>query len=376
MPPHSPTRTADEHYFPTLLATHGLDNETDCQGRLMGETQHASGGRRPTPSESQVPRQQAAWPVFGRRPCARCCTGFDVWAWLQHSQGGADRHARLQCTNDQPASAGWQAGRQAGGLDLCEHSGCESTLGALALALLPADVDWGRVHSTSPHPWEYKAGKCWSPPAARNRGLPPTWFARAISLPASLPTCLQWAVVPAPAHQSKRRTGCCTFAPVLVAPLTACPLRRCPHLTGAQARCGTSCLRGCDAPGARAAAMQRRRWRPRLRPSCRRRSCLRRRSRRRLAPSRAASQRPSEQGAASATRCWCGSSRRRRTLPWGRSAPSSPASSRSTQSGWVGGWNADGLRGTGLCRVPLFVCMRMQAVACAARICASCGADA
>lgn len=26
---------ADEHYFPTLLAVHGLDHETDCQGRFM-----------------------------------------------------------------------------------------------------------------------------------------------------------------------------------------------------------------------------------------------------------------------------------------------------------------------------------------------------
>jgi hypothetical protein len=32
-PPRSPT---DEHYIPTLLAVHGRDNETDCQGWLMG----------------------------------------------------------------------------------------------------------------------------------------------------------------------------------------------------------------------------------------------------------------------------------------------------------------------------------------------------
>lgn len=31
-----PRPRADEHYFPTLLAVHGLDHETDCQGRFMG----------------------------------------------------------------------------------------------------------------------------------------------------------------------------------------------------------------------------------------------------------------------------------------------------------------------------------------------------
>lgn len=35
--PCGPTcHAADEHVLPTLLAMHGRDNETDCQGWLMG----------------------------------------------------------------------------------------------------------------------------------------------------------------------------------------------------------------------------------------------------------------------------------------------------------------------------------------------------
>lgn len=46
--PPCPVLVADEHYFPTLLAVHGLDHETDCQGRFMGEPPGREGAQQCT----------------------------------------------------------------------------------------------------------------------------------------------------------------------------------------------------------------------------------------------------------------------------------------------------------------------------------------
>ena len=100
----SPAAAADEHFIPTLLALHGQDAETDCQGWLMGAP--------PT----YTPMHASLVPVdsFILKPC---CVSYESGPPVQ--------------IPSLPPPPGNSAKPPA------------------------ADVDWSRVDKLSPHPWHY-----------------------------------------------------------------------------------------------------------------------------------------------------------------------------------------------------------------------------
>lgn len=107
----------DEHYFPTLLAFHGLDNETDCQGKVMDVDWNRVASTSPHPWEYQ--------------PGARWVAGS-----LPHVQWHA-RDARAQCG---PAclTTGWICG--GAGIQLQVHSHGESNHSTFLTATAPCFI--------------------------------------------------------------------------------------------------------------------------------------------------------------------------------------------------------------------------------------------